>query len=488
MPCKIVELDLKINQKNKIELTQWAGGSQIRISAKGIEIITPSKFESKAGQHIFTTGAKVAQEFPLFPMMLLNDDLCPLTYTFGKSASKDSPGGSNTMSHSASSGGDYNIGHSAEESSAEAQDPPQPITLASNTAVKGLPPIKVVDLSKIQGHSCTVIPPFKLLKNKMAVLCGTYHQTRSDGTAHYIEYTADQDKETANFFIEDIAGVKKTTRILNYDGTEYFVDIEFNAEKNILTATIKIKLFPCTLVENATGKITEYDAGKHSLDLTYEFIQRDITPELKEFIQTKQKLVNSILNKDGYYLTPKDCTKSGGCTCKVAVIFNVEYSFTTIKPNRKKRPYGVVYLLPVAFRQDAGHWSELESKTVTKTAETKYEVINGNVITQGGGAIKVIEMFDTTMTFCHESCHLFGFPDEYFENGGAVHKMYIDPTTKLIDIKKSQPENDWKRNAFGQLMSTPKLNELPIIPAYYYEEYRKIFVSQTRLEWEIKKI
>lgn len=41
-----------------------AGGSQIRISAKGIEVITGGKFEVKAGQHQFLGGEKVNYELP----------------------------------------------------------------------------------------------------------------------------------------------------------------------------------------------------------------------------------------------------------------------------------------------------------------------------------------------------------------------------------------------------------------------------------------
>lgn len=36
-----------------------AGGSQIIINKNGITVITPGKFEAKAGQHVFKGGAKV---------------------------------------------------------------------------------------------------------------------------------------------------------------------------------------------------------------------------------------------------------------------------------------------------------------------------------------------------------------------------------------------------------------------------------------------
>jgi len=36
-----------------------AGGSQIIINKNGITVITPGKFEAKAGQHLFKSGSKV---------------------------------------------------------------------------------------------------------------------------------------------------------------------------------------------------------------------------------------------------------------------------------------------------------------------------------------------------------------------------------------------------------------------------------------------
>ena len=44
-----------------------AGGSQIIINKNGITVITPAKFEVKAGQHIFKSGAKVEAKLPFLP-------------------------------------------------------------------------------------------------------------------------------------------------------------------------------------------------------------------------------------------------------------------------------------------------------------------------------------------------------------------------------------------------------------------------------------
>lgn len=44
-----------------------AGGSQIIINKDGIKIITPAKFEAKAGQHLFKSGADVDYDVPYLP-------------------------------------------------------------------------------------------------------------------------------------------------------------------------------------------------------------------------------------------------------------------------------------------------------------------------------------------------------------------------------------------------------------------------------------
>lgn len=42
-------------------------GSQIIINQDGITIITPAKFEAKAGQHLFENGVKVTTRIPHLP-------------------------------------------------------------------------------------------------------------------------------------------------------------------------------------------------------------------------------------------------------------------------------------------------------------------------------------------------------------------------------------------------------------------------------------
>ncbi len=50
-----------------------AGGSQIIINKNGITVITPGKFEAKAGQHQFKSGEQAVSHFPVLPK--INDGL-----------------------------------------------------------------------------------------------------------------------------------------------------------------------------------------------------------------------------------------------------------------------------------------------------------------------------------------------------------------------------------------------------------------------------
>ena len=59
-----------------------AGGSQIRISAKGIEVITGGKFEVKAGQHQFLGGTTASAEIPALPILTLPSRTVELNYLY----------------------------------------------------------------------------------------------------------------------------------------------------------------------------------------------------------------------------------------------------------------------------------------------------------------------------------------------------------------------------------------------------------------------
>src|SRR6202012_3771342 len=65
-----------------------------------------------------------------------------------------------------------------------------------------------------------------------------------------------------------------------------------------------------------------------------------------------------------------------------------------------------VHLFPRAQRADAGSWGEISMKPLRDGSW-------------------VDELRDTNVA-AHECGHLFNFPDEYWEYGGWVHRMYIN--------------------------------------------------------------
>ncbi|CAB1220114.1 type VI secretion system Vgr family protein [Acinetobacter bouvetii] len=64
---KLISTEDKIELTSPKEIVLTAGGSQLKINGDGIFSTTGGKFESKAGQHVFTGGAKVSYEVPELP-------------------------------------------------------------------------------------------------------------------------------------------------------------------------------------------------------------------------------------------------------------------------------------------------------------------------------------------------------------------------------------------------------------------------------------
>lgn len=64
---KLISTEEKIELTSPKEIVLTAGGSQLKINADGVFSTTGGKFESKAGQHLFTSGATVNAELPKMP-------------------------------------------------------------------------------------------------------------------------------------------------------------------------------------------------------------------------------------------------------------------------------------------------------------------------------------------------------------------------------------------------------------------------------------
>ena len=68
---KLISTEDKIELTSTKEIVLTAGGSQLKINASGVFSTTGGKFESKAGQHSFVSGAKVPTEVPQLPSSVM---------------------------------------------------------------------------------------------------------------------------------------------------------------------------------------------------------------------------------------------------------------------------------------------------------------------------------------------------------------------------------------------------------------------------------
>ena len=66
---QIISTEDRIEITSPKEIVITAGGSQIKLDGSGIFPVTGGKFEVKAGQHLFTGGAKVSMKLPHLPVI-----------------------------------------------------------------------------------------------------------------------------------------------------------------------------------------------------------------------------------------------------------------------------------------------------------------------------------------------------------------------------------------------------------------------------------
>lgn len=352
-------------------------------------------------------------------------------------------------------------------------------------AVSTLPKVQPPDFSKIKGHACTKIPSFVERKVRFESLSGSYYRTKKDGTYDGVLFDPKDHKPSTETVMEN--GQKLVVPFYNYGGGFRNIDIEFDNKKNILTFSFKIVFVPKKVINKNDNKEYPYE-NQVSTKKPFSIESRNSTTEMIQFIQERQNKVNELLNYVGYYFVPSDCSS---CTCFIPVILKILMEVQEKEDAQTSQGSSVNYvnLYPSAKRADALNWGEVELKDEEYTPPSQPYFKNGEIIVPpSGSSVKMERGKDSTAVFLHEASHLFGFPDEYFENGGGVHKRYIDPVTQKLNFKISEPQNEWKLYIKGQLMSSPEPGKMPIIPPYYYEEFRKYFEKKTGVKWMIKKL
>ncbi|WP_296280833.1 hypothetical protein [uncultured Acinetobacter sp.] len=446
------------------------------------------RFVVRAGQHVFKTGEKVELDIPILPFYAGNP-LCPLKSRFGE----------NTVPENKQIESKENIQQTPLEnltslsSITKQNSPAEPYPNSKgddvNTPpVNKLPSVQLPDFSKRQGHICSKIPAFIDIQKRFESLSGSYCRTKADGSYDAVTYDSKQHDNNPNFKVIEIGEKKQAVPFYNYSEGFQNIDIEFDPKKNILVCSRRIIFVPKCIKYSKDKKEYPYENQKTTKKEGYLIEPREVTKDIINFIQQKQIQINALINYAGYYLSPSDCNAATGCSCIVPVILKV--SMQVQRTSERQHPHAkVINLFPSATRADAENWGEVALKDEKYIPSPQPRFENGSIVVPPSGpAIKVERTKDSTAIFLHEIAHLFGFPDEYFEGGGAVHKMYIKSDTQTVDIHFSEPANDWKRKVDGHLMSTAIEGQMPIIPPYYYERFRQYFENKTGVRWEIKKL
>jgi len=83
--------------------------------------------------------------------------------------------------------------------------------------------------------------------------------------------------------------------------------------------------------------------------------------------------------------------------------------------------------------------------------------------------------------------HLFSFPDEYFDQSGAVHRQYIksDKTVNLGLATNNPNKNTWQGTTSENLMGVGVYNPVSNTPSYYVYRIRDWFHEKTGREWRV---
>ncbi|WP_180048074.1 MULTISPECIES: type VI secretion system Vgr family protein, partial [unclassified Acinetobacter] len=226
-------------------------------------------------------------------------------------------------------------------------------------------------------------------------------------------------------------------------------DLLYDPALNKITAKVIIKIQFMEAQQTINGVVTNVPYDKNSIQ---NHVSRPYDAIKLATIKTK---IEETLNKEIKYLTPVQCNQAGGCACKIPMYLEVEFV-------ENGRFHQKVNLFPKSPRPNTDNWAE-------ERLDTNNQVMSP----------------DREHALAHEVGHYFNFPDEYYFSGGMVHKMYINPRTKIVDLTIPEPVDDWKRYSLDNLMGQGATKLDPELPKYYFNFIKDWFERKTRIQWNI---
>ncbi|WP_321788946.1 DUF2345 domain-containing protein, partial [Paraburkholderia sp. J94] len=256
---------------------------------------------------------------------------------------------------------------------------------------------------------------------------------------------------------------------VSYSGYAGRAEFRYDEAGTEIIATVRILILPMDMKESdATGSSVSvpYSADKDQYPNLYPSRQRVPRPvqAISGFLMSAKTKIERVFNDRSHKITTADCPKGNACQCRIPVKFIVE--FLTDDPGGIA--HATVHLYPKALRADAGSWGE------------KVTYLDGN---------NVEHDYPQTQEYvhAHEVGHLFGFPDEYYWDAGAVHKDYIDQSRHLkLTLAQSNPRTDvWQGCTPDTLMGSGVYgNSIPKLPKYYLSQICKWFGEVNQYTWK----
>lgn len=257
----------------------------------------------------------------------------------------------------------------------------------------------------------------------------------------------------------------------------------YDSSSKTLTATVVTALVPKLLVQmdRATRQplrdasnnyvIVQYEtfgnganSGKSFAEQGLMLVERD---PAEVDASTYKNMIEKTLNQGNYKLILDGCSKGGACGCRVAVKFCADVHVVREADAPALNPNIIINLFPTTARADANNWPEAD-----------YKLDN-----TGAGKIKIV-----TQTKAHETGHLFNFPDEYWQQGGFVHSIYIkngrDIDFDLAD-KNKEAGKFWVIETENNLMGGGCLQPTATTSPYYLEYVRRWFSAHTNKLWRV---
>ncbi|MPW17181.1 type VI secretion system tip protein VgrG [Paraburkholderia sp. CNPSo 3157] len=435
-----------------------AGGTQVVIDGSGFTVYTDGK--------VTFHSADVKQENPL----AVPEGLAPLaSHPVELSCSAlavDAAGESPTVHATGSQSGD---------ASARAQDTPAPAPAPGQTSTSSAEgqdqtdEPSLVKLTRDLVKTATQIShpaPGSVPSNAGGSAASTSSKKGEPATGpHTCTYKMkDIDLKNKNMSMEsaDYWGVyqngtawidPRTNKqiFLSYVASSGTFDLAFDVATMTITATVIVLVIPKRVrLRNAVTKELKNNADGTPASVPYE-----------TFEDNKNETDTNRVNQNSYKLTPAKCQQGDACSCQISVKLRI--NFVT---SATERHHAQVNLYAEAERADSGNWGE---KSVRKNKGTDTFI-----------------SITTDKVQAHETGHLFSFPDEYYDQGGAVHKDYITMEQK-VDIKLGQnnPNKDtWQGTTSNNLMGTGVYSS-GNTPSYYVYRISKWFGEATQRDWKV---